>query len=308
MKWIVSLLSLCFSLAVFAFPVKMTHKYGDISIQEKPTRVVVVGHLDQDDVLSLGVKPIAIRDWYGNQPYAVWPWAQPLLGDAKPVVLAARILDFEAIAALKPDLIIGVSSAMSEKEYLKLTAIAPTLAQPAEYADWTIPWHVRHLIIGQALGVSELAQQQVETLQKTLKQAKIDHPEFENKTAAVAFYYNKQPGAYASKDLRSQFLIDLGFIIPSEIDEIAGEAFYAGFSEERLDILNNDIVVWLASKETIESASNAIFRTRMPFYKNNKEYFTGDLVGGAFSFFSYASIQFLLDEMLPELSKITKQQ
>lgn len=306
MKWILGMISLCFSLSVIAFPITLEHKYGSVTIAKQPTRVVSVGKVDQDDILSFGIKPLAVRDWYGNQPYGIWPWAQARLGDAKPVLLSARIIDYEAVAALKPDIIIGVTAAMNEQEYQKLVAIAPVLAQPAEYEDWTIPWYVRHLLIGKALGFSSLAEQQVTTLQKKLTDAKLSHPEFNNKTAAVAFYYNKQPGAYASKDLRSQFLINLGFIIPKEIDKVAGNAFYASFSEERLDILNNDIVVWLASKEHIEHASTSILRKRMSFYKNKKEYFTGELVGGAFSFFSYLSIQYLLDEMLPELSSITK--
>lgn len=308
MKWILGFLTLWLSISALAFPVTLAHKYGSLTVDKKPTRIVSVGHIDQDDILSFAIKPLAIRDWYGNQPYGVWPWAQSKLEDAKPILLAARIIDYEAIAALKPDLIIGVSSAMNEKEYQKLSSIAPTLAPPADYHDWTIPWNIRHLIIGKALGFPKLAEQHVNALQQKLTKAKADHPEFNNKTATVAFYYNKQPGAYASKDLRSQFLIDLGFIIPNEIDQLAGQAFYASFSEERLDILNNDLVVWLGSKETIENASTAIFRKRMPFYKNKKEYFTGDLIGGAFSFFSYLSIQYLLDEMVPELAKITEHQ
>jgi iron complex transport system substrate-binding protein len=307
MKWILGLGCLWFSVVVIAFPVELTHKYGSVVIEKKPIRVVSVGYIDQDDILSFSVKPIAIRDWYGNQPYGVWPWSKVYLEDSTPVLLDARILDYEAIAALKPDLIIGVTSGMSEKEYAKLSAIAPTLTSPPGYEEWTVPWDVRHQLIGDALGFSSVAKQHINHLQQKLTQTKLEHPEFKDKTASVAFYYNNQPGAYASKDLRSQFLIDLGFVIPPEIDSIAGNAFYASFSEERLDILNNDIVIWLAEKDAIESASTHSLRTRMPFYKNNKEYFTGDLVGGAFSFFSYLSIQYLLDEMLPALSNITQE-
>ena len=38
-------------------------------------------------MLQLGYKPIATTEWYGEQPYATWPWAQEALGDAKPTVL-----------------------------------------------------------------------------------------------------------------------------------------------------------------------------------------------------------------------------
>ncbi|TEW54660.1 iron-siderophore ABC transporter substrate-binding protein [Psychromonas sp. RZ22] len=306
MKWILGFFTLWISSYALAFPINIEHKYGTLTIEQKPLRVVSVGFSDQDDILSFGIKPIAIRDWYGNQPYGVWPWAQKKLGDSKPLLLDPNLLDYEAIAALKPDLIIGLSAGMNKKEYQKLNAIAPTLAQPQGYSNWTIPWNVRHLLIGQALGFTEQAKAHIQSLQNRIETVKKEHPEFKGKTAAVAFYYNKQPGAYASKDLRSQFLIDLGFVIPNEIDQLAGDAFYASFSEERLDLLNNDIVVWLASEKSINQASTAVFRTRMPFYKNKKEYFTGDIVGGAFSLFNYLSIQYLLDEMVPELSKITK--
>ena len=31
--------------------------------------------------------PIAVTDWFGGEPFGVWPWAQPKLGGAQPVVL-----------------------------------------------------------------------------------------------------------------------------------------------------------------------------------------------------------------------------
>ena len=87
-----------------AFPVTITHKYGDTVVPEQPTKVLSVGFSDQDAILALGVQPIAIRNWYGDQPYAVWPWAQAALGDATPTVLSADAINYEQIAALQPDL------------------------------------------------------------------------------------------------------------------------------------------------------------------------------------------------------------
>lgn len=306
MKWIVSFLTLWISATTNAFPVSIEHKYGQLTIEQQPIRIVSVGYSDQDDILSFGIVPVAIREWYGNQPYAVWPWAQSQLGDAQPVILKGQTLDYETIAALKPDLIIGVSSGMNQKEFNKLNSIAPTLAQSGKYQDWMIEWDIRHATIGKALGFTAQAQQNVLNLKKQISDAKLNHPEFNNKTAAVAFYYNKQPGAYSSKDLRSKFLIDLGFRIPKEIDTLAGESFYVSFSEERLDILDNDLLVWLDSEKKINAASTVAFRTRLPFYKQKREYFTDEIVGGAFSFFSPLSIQYLLDNMVPKLSEIAK--
>jgi iron complex transport system substrate-binding protein len=85
-----------------AFPVTIGHRHGSTTLEAEPTRVVSVGFSDQDTVLALGVAPIGIREWYGEQPYATWPRAQEALGDAEPTVLGAAEIEFEKVAALKP--------------------------------------------------------------------------------------------------------------------------------------------------------------------------------------------------------------
>lgn len=87
------------------FPVTINHKFGTTIIPREPSRVVTIGYSEQDAVLALGVKPVAVRDWFGDQPYAVWPWAREALGDAQPQVLRMPFgeLDYEAIAVLQRD-------------------------------------------------------------------------------------------------------------------------------------------------------------------------------------------------------------
>ena len=45
-----------------------------------------VGFAEHEGLLALGVEPVGVRDWYGDQPYATWPWAQDELGDQQPEV------------------------------------------------------------------------------------------------------------------------------------------------------------------------------------------------------------------------------
>ena len=85
------------------FPVTVEHALGTTTIEAEPTRVVTVGVTEQDFVLAVGVIPVGVTEWYGEQPYATWPWAQDELGDAKPEVLTTEDgLDYERIAALEP--------------------------------------------------------------------------------------------------------------------------------------------------------------------------------------------------------------
>ena len=86
---------------------------------------MVVGLNEQDTVLALGYKPVATSEWYGGQPYAVWPWARAALGDTKPTVLDnGDGFGFERIAALRPDLILGVNSGMRQGDYERLSQLA----------------------------------------------------------------------------------------------------------------------------------------------------------------------------------------
>ena len=104
-------------------------------------------------MLALGFKPIATTEWYGEQPHAVWPWAQAALGDAKPTVLSnADGFQFEKIATLRPDLIIGTNSGMQRADYEKLSAIAPTIAAAKGSTDYFSPWDQQTELIAKALG------------------------------------------------------------------------------------------------------------------------------------------------------------
>src|ERR1700743_1225291 len=112
--------------------VKVTHLFGQTVIKEPPKRVVSAGYTEQDDLLAVGVVPIAVTNWFGDQPFAVWPWAQPKLGNAKPVVLNLdNGIQVAQIARLKPDLIVATDAGLDQDTYQKLAAIAATLAQSA---------------------------------------------------------------------------------------------------------------------------------------------------------------------------------
>ena len=129
----------------------ITHLFGQTVIKEPPKRVVSAGYTEQDDLLAVGVVPIAITNWFGDQPFAVWPWAQPKLGTARPVVLNLdNGIPIDQIAALKPDLIVAINAGVDADTYQKLSAIAPTVAQSDGDAFFE-PWKKQATTIGQAV-------------------------------------------------------------------------------------------------------------------------------------------------------------
>lgn len=67
-------------------------------------------------------------------------------------------LNFEKIASLRPDLILGMTSVMSGGDYEKLAKIAPTVADSKKYPDFSTPWQELARTAGQALGEADRAE------------------------------------------------------------------------------------------------------------------------------------------------------
>ena len=286
-----------------AFPVTIEHAFGETTIESEPQRVVSVGFAEHDIILALGVTPIAVRDWYGDQPYATWPWAQDVLGDAQPEVLPSGELNFEQIAALEPDLILGISSGMSDSDYATLSEIAPTVTRVDAAKAFGIPWREQLEITGRALGRSEEAAEVEAATDELFAAARAEHPEFEGQTAAVAFTFEELPGAYASSDPRAQILAELGFVTPPEFDELAGDEFYFTVSDENLATLDTDVLVWLVSDESGYAAVNeTALRPTLQAYADGREVIADPLLSSAFSHASPLSLEYALEELVPELA------
>ena len=287
------------------FPVTINHKFGETTIPDRPTRVVSVGYNEHDFLLSLGVVPVGVRDWYGDQPNSVWPWGQEALGGAEPAIVGDTTgLNYEAIAAAKPDVIVGIWSGMTDGEYELLSEIAPTIAQPDDYIDYGTPWQEQTMILGQVTGRTAEAEAAVARVQERITQARADNPDWEGRTAAVGFYFEGNPGAYNSEDPRSRFLTDLGFVIPGYFDESADDSFFFASSGETLvEDFDVDLVVWIAGAEEQYADLVAALPTRpaLRAHQDGAELFGSTLLTGAFSHSSPLSLEFVLDTLVPEL-------
>ena len=159
----------------------------------------------------------------------MFPWAQDELGDAQPEVLRIPFgeMDFEKIASLRPDLISGAYSGMTEDEYNTLSKIAPTIAQSGDYIDFGMPWQEQTRLVGLAIGRSEVANQVVSEVEAQFESVRNRHPEWDGRGVVVgAPRADDQFGFVASEDARSLVFTSLGFAVPDKFDEIAGDSFW----------------------------------------------------------------------------------
>ena len=108
------------------------HAMGTTEVKDTPKRIVVLTNEGTEALLALGIKPVgAVQSWTGD------PWYDHIKDQMEGVEVVGieHEINIEKIASLKPDLIIG-NKLRQEKDYAKLSKIAPTVFSDTLRGDW----------------------------------------------------------------------------------------------------------------------------------------------------------------------------
>ncbi|WAB82399.1 iron-siderophore ABC transporter substrate-binding protein [Microcella daejeonensis] len=239
-----------------AFPVTLSHAFGETEITEAPERVVTWGWATADAAIALGVTPVAMPfQAYGGDEEGILPWVAEALeesGDETPTILTNTGSDipFEEIAAADPDVILAQYSGITEEQYDTLSEIAPVVAYPDQ--PWSTPWKDIVTITGEALGRQDEAATVLADIEQQIADAAAAHPEFEGLMLATA--WDSAAGTfyvYADEDPRVEFMLDLGFVNAPAVDELDTDEspFYFTLSYERVSELVSDVLVVYGANE-----------------------------------------------------------
>ena len=283
------------------FPVSIDNMFGTTVIESKPERVVSIGYTEGDYVLALGVTPVAIRDWYGEQPGGLWPWAaEAPAADDSIVVLQPDSLNFEKVAELDPDVIVAMVSEIEQADYDRLTEIAPVVAQTDEYVQYGTPWDEVQLTIGKALGLEAEAQAIVDDVGAQIADAAAAHPDWAGQTAnfvvpaADGTWY-----AYTDQDSRGRLLTELGFTIPQPILDLAGDLFYAQGSGENLALVDADLLTYVT--EVADEVEALPLWQNIPAVADGRSLLVDQGLAGAMSFSTTLSLPYAIDGLVPQI-------
>jgi iron complex transport system substrate-binding protein len=296
-----------------AFPVSVEHMHGATEIEEEPQKILTVGFSDQDFLLAFGVAPIAVTDWYGDYEFATWEWAQDELGDAEPVVLnkgqftGEAAPNYEQIAQLDPDLIVGLYTDMSQEQYETLSDIAPTVAPSGEYPPYGMPWQEATRTMGAIVGQPDKAEELIADVEQQFADAAEAHPEFDGVEAVVAEVF--EPGKSfirSTTDPRTTFMTSLGFVLPDDLAELAGQEDGADISDEQMALLDRDLLVWNVGWEPelrpqIEAKP---LYAGLDVVKSGHSVFIEDhLISGALTWGTVLSLPYALEKLVPQLAE-----
>jgi iron complex transport system substrate-binding protein len=279
--------------ATEAATVTISHKFGETKVPANPSRVVTVGWTDQDFVLPFGVIPVSTRVFEEN--YNEYPWVKAAT-DGKGVTTwgGEDSIDFEAIAAQKPDLIFAIYETVDKETYDRLSQIAPTVIQSKDYADEETPWDVQLLTTGKALGKEAEAKDLVAKVQGRIDEVRKANPEFDGKTLVVD--QGPESGGHyllAQNDPRRGLFKALGF----KAQDVDGDV-----SEEKLDLLDRDVlfVDGATEEQMLQSPAFArlgVVREGRTLYTN----FESNL-NGALTYSGPDALLYALEVLTPQLA------
>src|SRR6478609_8312659 len=288
------------------FPATVPHKYGETVVPEEPKRVVSVGVSEQDVLLQLGVVPVGVTEWYGEQPDATWPWAHDLLDGAHPEVLKTDDgFEFEKIATMKPDLIVGTNAGLTKKDYQLLSAIAPTVTSDEGANDFFSPWQDQALQIARGLGRESDGQQIIDDLEADYAAVAAEHPEWADRTATFSqgapydgILYVYPPG------LSTDFLTELGFTMTTGFEDYAPEGSQAEISAENVGLIDADVIVFATEDQKgFDSLQDFGTVGSLPAVKENRSVYTDGTLAGAVYFDTPLSRAYVLDKLTPMLEQ-----
>ncbi len=276
--------------------VTVKHVFGETKIPAPPKRVVSAGLTEQDDLLAVGVVPVAVTDWFGAEPFGVWPWAQPKLGGAQPVLLGlADGIQVDQIASLKPDLIVATNAGLDKDTYDKLSGIAPTVAQSGQDAFFE-PWKDQAATIGQAVFKHDEMAGLVAGIEDKFKGVVDGNPQFAGKKVLLLDGRLDNDSVHtATPGWRTEFLTQMGFTIPdTDGDSIARNRI--------ADVLRAaDVLIW-----TTESDQEQAVLLADPDIGKLKarSVFTGKDLAGAIAFASPLSYPVVADQLPVAIAKV----
>lgn len=261
------------------FPVTIRHAFGTTVIAKKPERVATVAWANHEVPLALGIVPVgfAAANFGDDDGDGLLPWVAERLAELKadrPVLFdEGDGIDFEAVAATRPDVILASYSGLSQADYDTLSQIAPVIAYPQ--APWSTDWRDMIRLNSAGLGMASEGEVLIAEIEAKIAAEVAAHPDLRGKSAMFVTHLDatdlSMVNFYTTHDTRVRFFKDLGLATPKSVaDASAGNSFSGSISAERIDAFDDvDIVVTYGDHRLVEAMSANPLLARMPAVAHN---------------------------------------
>ncbi|ROS59419.1 iron complex transport system substrate-binding protein [Frigoribacterium sp. PhB160] len=295
--------------ATDSFPLTVDTKFGEVTVDQQPERVVALGWGDAETALALGVQPVGASDWlaFGDDADGVGPWAQGLY-DRSPEIIGTLDPSYEAIAALQPDLILDTKGSGDQDRYDRLSSIATTVGVPEGGDNYLTDFEDQMELVSSALGLSAEGDRLVDQSEAEVEAAADAHPEWDGKTVTAATKTSEGWGAYVEGSERVGLLEDLGFEQNPGIAALPANSggFSVTISSEQLDVIDADVIVAFPIYiDTTEITDDPQWLALPAVEAGHDVVIDGD-VSSAYSLGTSLSRTYALEELVPLLEAATQ--
>jgi iron complex transport system substrate-binding protein len=215
------------------------HAMGTTEIKGTPKRVVILTNEGTEALLALGVKPVgAVKSWTGN------PWYDHIKDkmDGVKELGTEGEPNIEAIAALKPDLIIG-NKMRHEQIYEQLKAIAPTVFAETLRGNWK----ENFMLYAKAVNKEEKGKEVIAEYDKRVEDLKAKLGDKLNMKVSIVRFMAGDVRIYHKDTFSGVILDQLGFARPESqnVNDFAEK----GVTKERIPAMDGDILFYFTYEE-----------------------------------------------------------
>ncbi|MCM2387958.1 ABC transporter substrate-binding protein [Streptomyces albipurpureus] len=225
------------------FPVDLTNAWGTTKVGKKPVKVATVSDGDTAIALALGLEPVITPDTEDGGKVAEYKQrALDKLGIGKLKTFDdSDGLDYEAIAAEAPDVILGMNTWDMDAAYAKLDPIAPVVTFADKKDADTLTWQNRLKTAAKALGLTAKADEVIAANEKAIADAAAANPQLKGKEYTYSVVHPEQITFMSYADQDATIFEQLGLRKTAKAKDYSAKK--NGVSLEKLDELEADILL-----------------------------------------------------------------
>nr|WP_246195193.1 iron-siderophore ABC transporter substrate-binding protein [Paracoccus litorisediminis] len=298
------------------FPIKIEHAFGTTTIDKKPERVATVAWANHEVPLALGVVPVgfAAATFGDDDGDGLLPWVSEKLkelGAKTPALFdEGDGIDFEAVAASDPDVILAAYSGLSQSDYDTLSQIAPVVAYPE--SPWATDWREMICLNSAGLGMQAEGDALITRIEAQIADAAAKHPEIRDKKAMFITHLDPTDLSlvrfYTANDTRVKFFEDLGLKSPKSVMEATKPGQFSGeVSAEQIDQFNDvDIFVTYGTPELLAPLKTDPLASKMTAIANDAVVMLGGNPVATAANPTPLSISWVLDDYVAMLAEAAR--
>jgi iron complex transport system substrate-binding protein len=257
-----------------SYPITIEHALGTTVITKKPERVATVNWANHEVPLALGVVPVgfAAANFGDDDGDGLLPWVKERLdelGVAVPVLFdEGDGIDFEAVAATQPDVILAAYSGLTQEDYDTLSQIAPTVAYPN--AAWSTDWRDMIRFNSAGMGMAAEGDALIASIEAEIAATLADFPQLNGQQVMFITHLDTTDLStvrfYTTNDTRVKFFLDLGLSMPQSVLTASESGKFSGqVSAEEIDRFDDvQLIVTYGGQALIDALNADPLTSKMP--------------------------------------------